>query len=65
MKRFLVFIILAAVLAITSCTKENEVGKTTTPKFIDQDIQAQFENWKRKYEIYLPSHFFNPTYYFE
>ena len=42
--------LLAMVLAVTSCTKENEVGKTTEPQIENKDLQAQFEAWMDKYK---------------
>ena len=50
MRRGLILMILAMVLAVTSCTKENEVGKTTEPQIGNKDLQAQFEAWKKNRE---------------
>ena len=50
MRHVLILMILAMVLAVTSCTKENEVGKTTEPQIGNKDLQAQFEAWMDKYK---------------
>ena len=50
MRHVLILMLLAMVLAVTSCTKENEVGKTTEPQIENKNLQAQFEAWMDKYK---------------
>ncbi|MEZ4900133.1 MAG: hypothetical protein R2806_25060 [Saprospiraceae bacterium] len=50
MRHVLILMLLAMVLAVTSCTKEYEVGKTTESQIGKKDLQAQFEAWKKNRE---------------